>query len=139
MKADEDCGMRAWGITILRVAVGVIFFPHGAQKLFVWGLGAVAAFLEKLGIPMPMLAAIAVTLVEFGGGLALILGVYTRWAAGLLAINMLVAILTVHLRHGFFLPEGVEYPLMLLAANLALVLLGPGKASVDEFLRRRRS
>ncbi len=138
MKADGECRTQEWGITILRVAVGVIFLPHGGQKLFVWGFGAVAAFLGELGIPMPMLAAVIVTLVEFGGGLALLLGVYTRWAAALLAIDMLVAILTVHIRHGFFLPEGFEYPLMLLAANLALVFLGSGKCSVDEFLRLRR-
>lgn len=139
MNTDAWWHKPEWGITILRVAVGVIFLPHGSQKLFVWGVGAVAAYLGKLGIPAPMLAAVVVTLVEFGGGLALLLGLYTRWAAGLLAINMLVAILTVHIQHGFFLPEGVEYPLMLMAANLALVFLGSGKASVEGMLRKRRS
>jgi uncharacterized membrane protein YphA (DoxX/SURF4 family) len=52
---------------------------------------------------------------------------------------MLVAILTVHLPNGFFLPKGYEYPLTLLLANLALVFLGPGEASVDALLFSRRA
>jgi putative oxidoreductase len=56
-----------------------------------------------------------------------------------LAINMLVAILTVHLREGFFLPKGMEFALTLFAANTALVFLGSGEASVDRALRARRS
>jgi len=130
---------QGWGITALRLAVGVVFLVHGSQKLFVLGFGNVAGFMAKIGIPAPMLAAIVVTLVEFLGGLALILGSFTRWAAALLAINMLVAILTVHLKGGFFVPAGVEFPLTLLAANLALVLLGSGEASVDRLLQSRQS
>ena len=130
---------QGWGITVLRLAVGVVFLAHGGQKLFVWGFGNVAAFMGKIGVPAPMLAAIVVTVVEFFGGLALVLGSFTRWAAALLAINMLVAIMTVHLKAGFFLPAGVEFALTLFAANVALVLLGSGEASVDRLLRARRS
>ncbi len=128
---------QGWGITALRVAVGIVFLAHGGQKLFVWGFANVAAFMGKIGIPEPMLAAIAVTLVEFLGGLALVAGAFTRWAAALLAINMLVAILTVHLKAGFFLPAGFEFAFTLLAANVALVLLGSGEASLDGSLGRR--
>ncbi|MEK7203957.1 MAG: DoxX family protein, partial [candidate division NC10 bacterium] len=74
----------------------------------------------------------------FLGGLALLLGLFTRWAAIPLAINMLVAILVVHLRGGFFVPEGVEFTLTLLAANVALALLGSGEASVDRLLGKRK-
>ncbi len=121
---------EGWGITALRLAVGMIFLAHGGQKLFIWGFAGVAAFLGKLGIPAPALAAPVLTLVEFLGGLALILGLYTRSAAALLALDMLVAIFSYHLHHGFLGPNGVEYPLVLLAANLTLVLIGPGELSL---------
>jgi putative oxidoreductase len=130
---------QAWGITVLRIAVGIVFVAHGGQKLFVWGFGNVAGFMGKIGIPVPMLAAVVVTLVEFLGGLALLVGAFTRWAAALLAINMLVAILAVHLKAGFFLPAGFEFAFTLFAANVALVLLGSGEASADGLVRPRRS
>ena len=129
--------LQGWGITVLRVVVGIVFLAHGGQKLFVWGFGGVAGFLGPVGIPAPMLAAVVVTLVELLGGLALLLGLFTRWAAIPLAINMAVAILTVHLRAGFFLPNGYEFALTLLAANVALILLGSGEASLDSLLGKR--
>jgi len=137
MSDDVFTPLQKWGITAIRVVVGVVFLMHGGQKLFIWGFSGVAAFLGQLGIPAPMLASIIVTLVEFLGGLALFLGLFTRWVAILLAIDMAVAILTVHLPNGFFLPEGFEYPLTLLAANVSLALLGSGEASVDRFLEKQ--
>ncbi len=129
---------QGWGITVLRVVVGIVFLAHGGQKLFVWGFSNVADFFGQVGIPLPMLAAIVVTLVEFLGGLALVVGLFTRWVAIPLALNMLVATLTIHLRGGFFVPEGVEFTLTLLAANVALALLGSGEASLDRLLGKRK-
>jgi putative oxidoreductase len=137
MSNDVFTPLQRWGITAIRVVVGIVFLMHGGQKLFIWGFSGVAAFLGQLGIPAPMLASIIVTLVEFLGGLALFLGLFTRWVAILLAIDMAVAILTVHLPNGFFLPKGFEYPLTLLAANVSLALLGSGEASVDRFLEKQ--
>lgn len=139
MNSNGLTQLQGWGITVLRVVVGIVFLVHGGQKLFVWGFGGVAGFLGQVGIPAPMLAAVVVTLVELLGGLALLLGLFTRWAAIPLAINMAVAILTVHLQAGFFLPNGYEFALTLLAANVALALLGGGEASVDRLLTKSRT
>ena len=77
------------------------------------------------------------TLLEFIGGLALIAGLLTRLASLGLAINMLGAILLVHLANGFFNPTGVEFPLSLLAATLTLVASGAGAWSLDAVLANR--
>jgi putative oxidoreductase len=138
MATDPFARWHGWAAAILRVVVGVVFVAHGGQKLFATGLDDVAAGFAKLSIPVPEVATMVVTLVELLGGLALIVGWVVRWAALLLAVDMLVAMLVVHLRGGFFLPEGVEYVLTLLAATVALVLLGAGRASLDNRSRRRR-
>lgn len=139
MNAGGLTKAQGWGITVLRVVVRIVFLAHGGQKLFVWGFNAGAGFFGQVGIPLPMLAAIVVTLVEFLGGLALLLGLFSRWAAIPLAINMLGAMLTVHLKAGFFLPNGYEFVLTLLAANVALALLGSGEASLERVFRQRRA
>lgn len=139
MQTNGHTQLQGWGVAVLRVVVGIVFLVHGGQKLFIWGFGNVAGFLGQVGIPAPMLAAVVVTLVELLGGLALLLGLFTRWAAIPLAIHMAVAILAVHLPAGFFLPNGYEFALTLLAANVALVLLGSGEASVDRLLTKSRS
>ena len=122
---------RSWGITVLRVAVGIVFLMHGIQKLFTIGVPGVEGMVGGLGIPFPRFFGVVLTLVELFGGAALILGVATRLTALLLAVDMLVAIIKVHLKNGFFLPSGVEFALTLLAANLCLLLVGAGAASVD--------
>ena len=135
---NHSSNSKPWGLTVLRVVVGAVFLIHGCQKLFVFGFHGVAAFLGPLGVPAPGVAAVVVTLVEFVGGALLVLGLFTRWAALLLAIDMVVAILLVHLKHGFFnQQQGYEYPLTLLAATIALALAGSGAASVDGVIRTR--
>jgi putative oxidoreductase len=128
---------QSWGITVLRVVVGIVYLAHGWQKLFGMGFHGVAGFFGSAGIPLPFVAAVIVTLVEFLGGIALIIGLFTRWAAALNGFDMIVAILLVHLKNGFMKPGGFEHPLTLLAACIALVWLGPGAASVDGALAKR--
>ena len=123
--------LTAWGQLPLRLVVGLVFLAHGAQKLFQFGLGGTAGFLGGLGVPAPALAAVVVTAVELLGGLALILGAFTRIAALVLTVHILVAILLVHITAGFFLPNGYEFALTLLGATLMLLLTGAGAASVD--------
>jgi putative oxidoreductase len=135
---NPSSNSQPWGLTVLRVVVGAVFLIHGCQKLFVFGFHGVAGFLGPLGVPAPGVFAVIVTLVEFVGGTLLIVGLFTRWAALLLAVDMLVAILLVHLKHGFFnQQQGYEYPLTLLAATIALALAGPGAASVDGVIKTR--
>ncbi|HYG99940.1 MAG TPA: DoxX family protein [Terriglobales bacterium] len=125
-----------WGIAIARVVVGAVFAAHGAQKLFTFGIGATTQGFSQAGIPLATIVAPAVALIEFLGGLALILGLGTRIAAGLLAMVMVGAIFFVHLRGGFFLPSGVEFALTLFATNVAFVLAGPGALAVDRMFHR---
>ena len=127
----------SWGTTLLRVIVGVVFVVHGSQKLFSFGFAGVTAFFTHAGIPLPTVAAPVVTLVEFLGGLALVLGVGTRVAALLLACDMVGAIVFVHFKNGFFMPTGYEFALTMLAANLSLALTGPGATSVDGMIAKK--
>jgi putative oxidoreductase len=126
------------GLLILRTVVGVVFLAHGWQKLFVFGLSGTTTGFAQMGVPMPEVTGPLVAGLELVGGLALILGLWTRVFAGLLAIDMLGAIMLVHLRNGFFLPNGIEFALTLCAASVALALTGAGMMSVDDATRRRR-
>ena len=122
--------LQTCGLTVLRIVVGIVFLMHGYQKLFHMHIHGVAGFFGHLGIPLPVVAAVIVTSLEFGGGILLIAGVAVRVLAALFAIDMLVAILTVHLRNGFFGPGGIEFPLTLMAAAICLALTGGGALSL---------
>ena len=126
------------GLTLLRAAVGAIFIAHGAQKLFVFGLDGVAGAFGQMGVPFAEVTGPLVALLEFFGGIALVLGLLTRLAAVGLAINMVGAIVLVHAPNGFFLPNGIEFALLLGSASLALAIMGAGELSVDAWLTHRR-
>lgn len=140
--------MREWGPAFLRLAIGGVFLAHGAQKLFgVWGgpgLSGTSAFLGSLGLPAPFVFAILVALAETGGGLLIVLGAYTIFAAAALIIDMGVAIWKVHYANGFFINwtlapgvgHGTEFNLVLVAGLLCLMIMGPGVLSVDRARQR---
>lgn len=118
---------------LLRLGVGIIFFVHGLGKLLNIGPSAVgvsnfAGFLAGMGVPLALLLAWVVAIVETFGGLAILVGFKTRLAALLVAIDIGVAILLVHLKNGFSAGNGgYEFVLLLFLASLALAFRGPGK------------
>ena len=122
---------------LVRLVAGTVFAAHGAQKLFVFGLDGVAGGFASMGVPMASVAGPAVALVEFFGGIALALGLFTRLASAGLAVVMLGAMLIVHLSAGFFAPEGVEFVLVLFTVALALAIAGPGRFSLDAVIAGR--
>jgi putative oxidoreductase len=135
--------MREYGPLILRVSLAAVFIAHGGQKLFgAWGgfgLAGTAGYFGTLGLTPSYPLAVLVSLTEFGGGILLLFGALTRWAALALAIAMGVAIWKVHLPHGFFLNwtiapgqgHGYEFNVVLIAALACLVFTGPGAFSID--------
>jgi putative oxidoreductase len=128
-------------LTVLRLVLGVVFFAHGSQKMLGWfggyGFkGTMGFFTQTAHIPA-VFAFLAIA-AEFFGGLGLIVGLLTRVAAFGITVNMLVAILTVHLANGFFMNwtgqqkgEGFEYHLLVLAITVALMIRGAGDFSLD--------
>lgn len=128
-----------WGLAVIRVVTGIVFFMHGYTKVFVWGLEGTAAGFGQMGIPLAGIAGPFVGLLELLGGLALVLGLATRWISIPLAFTMLVAIVQVHLSAGFFNPDGFEFPLTLLAGSVGLALAGGGAFALDNVLATRRA
>ena len=123
----------------IRLGVGIVMAAHGAQKLFGWfggyGLeGTGQFFAENLGLKPGILMAALAGGTEFFGGLLLLVGLLIRPAAAAIAFTMAVAILTAKMGAFFASNNGMEYPLTLLLASLALVIGGAGKASLDRNL-----
>ena len=131
-------------LTVLRVVLGVVFFAHGAQKMAGWfggeGFsGTMTFFTRQKGVPAP-LAFLAIA-AEFFGGLGLVVGLLSRIAAFGILCNMVVAIVAVHARFGFFMNwfgkqkgEGYEYHLLAIAIALAILVRGAGALSLDRLL-----
>ena len=125
------------GLTILRVITGVIFVAHGGQKLFVYGIDGVAGAFGQMGVPFAQVMAPFIGVLEFVGGIALILGLLTRVFSVGLAATMIGAMTLVHLAGGFFMPTGIEFTLALLGSTLLLALAGAGTYSLDTLIGRR--
>ena len=125
-----------YGLTILRIAVGVIFAAHGSQKLFGlfggYGLAGTAQYMDSIGLHPGYLMATLAGGTEFFAGLALIIGLLVRPAALGLTFLSLVAIFTVHIGNGLFMANnGYEFALALLGGSLAVLIEGAGNLSVD--------
>jgi putative oxidoreductase len=126
------------GLLLLRLALGSVFIVHGGQKLMM-GFGATSGMLANMGVPAASLLGPLVAIVEPLAGIALVLGLLTRLAGLAIAADMLGAILFFHRFHGFFVPQGIEFVMMLASAGVALALLGAGRFSVDHSIHQRRA
>jgi putative oxidoreductase len=136
-------------LTLMRLILGIVFFAHGAQKLLGWfggyGFSGTMGFLTSMmHIPAPF--AFLAIMAEFLGGLGLILGLLARIAAFGITVNMVVAILLVHIHNGMFMNwgsnqkgEGFEYHLLAIALLIAIMARGAGAFSVDGALAAKSS
>ena len=138
MNGSLDRASVGWGFLPIRLVIGLVFAMHGGWKLFVYGATGTTMAMMHMGIPLPAIAAWIAIIVEFVGGLAVIFGVWARWPAFLLSIEMLIVILFVKLHGGFFSPNGIELELTLLAGALTIALLGTGPASLAPGRRARQ-
>ena len=134
----------SWSRLVVRLALGIVFFAHGSQKLLGWfgghGLKATIQVFQQY-MKVPPAVTVLVALIEFLGGIAMIVGLLARpFALGLIVI-MLVAIAKVHWKNGFFLASqpgqsnGWEFNFVLIAMALAVLIGGAGALSVDVLLR----
>lgn len=127
------------GLLVLRVVVGAIFAAHGAQKIFEFTLPGTIESFTAIGVPLPAIAGPAVAFIEFGGGILLALGFFTRVVGILLAVDMLAALVLVHLSAGLWVGNGgYEFVAVLGVVALALALIGAGRFSLDRALLRGR-
>lgn len=130
-----------WTGLIIRLVLGGVMWPHGAQKLLGWfgGFGFSGTMNFFTGtMHLPWLVGFLVIIIEFFGSLSLILGWASRLWAAALAVLVVGIVFTSHLEHGFFMNwfgaqkgEGYEYFLLLLGLALALIANGSGRYSVD--------
>src|SRR5262245_15742346 len=135
-----------WAIAVVRVTLGVIFFAHGAQKVFGWfggyGLKGTTGYFRSIGLPLPV--AYLVCFFELLGGIGLILGLLTRLASLAVIIVMIGAITKVHLKNGFFINweltagkgHGYEANLAFTAMAVACLIAGGGSLALDRLLVR---
>lgn len=136
----------SWPLLIARLTLGLVMFPHGAQKaLGIWGGNGFAGTMQGMseGLGIPAFLVFLVILAEFGGSLALIFGALSRIAALGIGITMVVA-MTMHLKNGFFMNwygkqagEGFEYHLLAIGLALMIIVGGAGALSVDRMISRK--
>jgi putative oxidoreductase len=123
--------MASYGATLLRVILGIVYIMHAYLALVINGPAGMIAYNVKAGIPLPEVATWYLILAHGLGGILLVLGIYTRWAALANVPVMLGAIVFVHLKNGFWAhQQGYEYVLVLLVATVATAMIGGGALSL---------
>ncbi|WP_419875803.1 DoxX family protein [Candidatus Pristimantibacillus sp. PTI5] len=130
----------ALGLLVVRLVVGLLFVGHGAQKLFGWfggyGPKGTGGWLESIGVKPGVAMAVVAGLMELVGGILFAAGLLTPFAAALIVLTMLVAIVKVHGQNGLWATaNGYEYNLVLLAIAIGVALTGAGDYSLDAIIR----
>ena len=121
----------AYGLLPIRIIAGLTFIAHGVPKFY--DVSGGYAFFQSVNLPPELYVPIA--LLEVIGGLAILLGILTRIASAILSIEMIGAILTVKLTKGFI--GGYEFELLLISICISLVIMGPGKISIENYILKR--
>lgn len=126
----------ALGLLIIRLVIGFTMAAHGTQKLFGWfggyGPKGTGGFFESIGIKPGVLMAVVAGLGELAGGLLFAAGLWTEVGAALIIITMIMAIIKVHGKNGYWVTSnGFEYNLALLVIALGVALIGAGDYSID--------
>ena len=137
-KPTIDLNTAPYAILLLRASLGILFIAHGLLKVFVFTLPGTAQFFSSVGLPGFM--AYPVTLVEIVGGIALLVGFYSRWIAIALFPILLVATFRVHWASGWLFTNengGWEFPALFGIATLVQFLLGDGPHALSTWLRKR--
>ncbi|MGY1748937.1 MULTISPECIES: DoxX family protein [unclassified Modestobacter] len=130
---------RDVALLLTRVAVGVVFFAHGWQKLFTNGIDGTAAFFAEIGVPAATAAAWLAAIVELVGGAALVVGLAVPVVGLLLLVDMVGAFAFAHAGSGLFVDAGgYEFVLVLGAVSLLLAVIGAGRYSIDHLIADRR-
>jgi putative oxidoreductase len=130
-------GLALWGPVVLRLGAGITMVVHGHPKMFGLEPGpkGFAGYLKSLGFPNPLFWAYVVGVTEFVGGICLLLGLLTRLAALVIAIEFLVIIVKVKWSKGFLMSKGGwEWDWALLTMAVSLLLTGPGRLALDNRL-----
>lgn len=129
--------VRDAALLLLRIVLGTVFIAHGWDKLMFTGLTETTGQFSAWGVPQPQLSAWLVMATELLGGALLVVGLLTTFVAGLLALLMVAAIWFVHLGSGFFTATcGFEFPAVLVAALVMIVVFGSGRVSLDGVLSK---
>jgi len=137
-KSIIDLNTAPYAILLLRVSLGILFLAHGLLKVLVFTLPGTAQFFESVGLPGFM--AYPVTLLEVVGGVALILGLYSRWVAIALFPILFVATFKLHWGNGWLFTNengGWEFPAFFAVATLIQFLLGNGAYALSNRLHQR--
>jgi len=126
--------MASYGAMLLRLILGIVYIMHAYLALVVFGPSGMIAYQAKAGVPFPDLATWYLILAHGLGGIFLVLGIYTRWAALANVPVMVGAVVFVHLKNGFWAHQtpnaGYEYVLVLLVATVASAMIGGGALSL---------
>lgn len=147
LQAVLSTDSKNWSALIVRLALGLVILPHGAQKMLGWfggnGFGnTLDYFTQVMGFPAAV--AVLIILIEFFGALFLIFGFFTRLAA-LGVLGLFTGIALTHIENGFFMNwmgnkqgEGLEYFILLAGLAISTLLIGAGRASIDAVLIKNK-